>query len=212
MNLIFKSDVFIIKYFLTDTDLGYYGLSVSLCERIWILPESISLVVLAKAARSAGDSAVEVTARVCRITLGATVAICAPLVLIGPWLIPFLYGKEFYDAVLPFQLLLPGIALISIYLVLHSDLTGRGHARYTLLVFSVSLVVNIILNVLMVPRLGINGSALASSICYGGGSLWLAIIYARKYRLSLASMLLPTRRDVTELLQPLFRKILGSET
>lgn len=212
MNLIFRSDVFIIKYFLTDAELGYYGLSVSLCERIWILPESISLVVLAKAARSAGDSAVEVTARVCRVTLTATAVICLLLFVAGPWLIPFLYGKEFVDAILPFQLLLPGIALISIYLVLHSDLTGRGQARYTLIVFSVALVINIILNVTLVPRIGINGSALASSICYGVASIALAYLYARKYRMTLASMLIVTRSDIEEVLQPLFRKLRGSET
>ncbi|WP_026840903.1 oligosaccharide flippase family protein [Citrifermentans bremense] len=208
MNLIFRSDVFIIKYYLSDAELGYYGLSVSLCERIWILPESISLVVLTRAARSLDDHSVELTARVCRVTLWATLAICAALFLAGPYLIPLLYGNDFLPAVSSFQLLLPGIALISIYLVLHSDLTGRGYARYTLIVFSLCLVANVLLNVLLVPTMGINGSALASSICYGAGSLALAVIYARKYRLSAASLLLVNRSDVEDIVQPVVAKAL----
>jgi len=212
MNLIFRSDVFIIKYFLSDAELGNYGLGVSLCERIWILPESISLVVLAKAARSADDRDAAVTARVCRVTLAVTATVCAALFAAGPFIIPLLYGKDFSEAIRPFQLLLPGIALIAIYLVLHSDLTGRGYAKYTLQVFSVALVLNIILNIVLVPRYGIEGSALASSLCYGAGSVVLAAIYARKYGLTLASMLLLTRKDVEEIVRPLFKKLVGAST
>lgn len=209
MNLIFRSDVFMVKYFLTDTDLGYYGLGVSLCERIWMIAESIGVVVLMKAAQSLENDSVAATARVCRVTLWITVLSCVLLGLAAPLLIPFLYGASYAPAVIPLEVLLPGIAFISVFLVLHSDLTGRGQAKCTLYVFSCFLVVNIILNLILIPWAGIAGSALASTISYGGGSLTLAVCYARKYGIRVSELLIVERRDIDDILLPFLQRLAG---
>ena len=210
MNLIFRSDVFLIKHFLSDTELGYYGLGVSLCERIWILPESIGLVILAKAAHAMGDDSVASTARVCRLTLWLTVTGSMLLFVLAPFLIPALYGAPYAPAVLPLQILLPGIAMIAVFLVLHSDLAGRGEAKCTLYVFAVFLVVNVLLNLFLIPRLGIAGSAFASSVSYAGGAFTLAVAYARKYRISVGDLFLVNKEDWRQIIAPLLRKALGS--
>jgi len=208
MNLIFRSDVFLVKYFLSDIDLGYYGLGVSLCERIWILPESIGLVILAKAAHSTDDESTSATARVCRMTLWLTAGGSALLFILAPYLIPALYGTPFAPAILPLQILLPGIAMISVFLVLHSDLTGRGEAKCTLYVFLVFLILNVLMNIILIPRMGIAGSALSSSVSYGGGAFVLAVVYARKYQLRLKDLFFVNRDDWRQVVVPLFNKVL----
>jgi len=211
MNLIFRSDVFLVKYFLNDVELGYYGLGVSLCERIWMIPESIGVVVLMKAALSLEHDSVAATARVCRVTLWVTAACCLAFGAAAPWLIPFLYGSSYAPAVTPLEVLLPGIALISIFLVLHSDLTGRGEAKITLRVFSVFLILNVVLNVVLIPWLGIAGSALASTISYGGGSLTLALFYARRYGVRVSELLVLERRDIEDILLPFLQRLTGRQ-
>lgn len=209
MNLIFRSDVFLIKHFLTDTELGYYGLGVSLCERIWVLPESIGLVILAKAAHAMGEDAVSSTARVCRMTLWLTVSGSLMLFALAPYLIPALYGAPYAPAVLPLQILLPGVSMISVFLVLHSDLAGRGEAKCTLYVFFVFLLVNVLLNLVLIPRAGIAGSAFASSVSYAGGAFTLAVVYARKYRIPVMDLLFVNKDDWRQIIAPLLRKVLG---
>lgn len=209
MNLIFRSDIFLVKYFLNDIELGYYGLGVSLCERIWMIPESIGVVVLMKAAQALEHNSIAATCRACRVTLWVTAASCAALGLVAPWLIPFLYGASYAPAVLPLELLLPGIALISVFLVLHSDLTGKGEAKVTLTVFTIFLVLNVILNVIMIPWAGIAGSAVASTISYGGGSITLAICYSRKYGVRFSELLLLERRDIEDILLPFLHRLTG---
>lgn len=207
MNLIFRSDVFLVKYFLNDIQLGYYGISVSLCERVWMIPESVGLVVLMKAARSADDDSVHATARVCRVTLWLTAACCLLLGIVAPFVVPLLYGAAYVPAVLPLQILLPGIAFIAVFLVLHSDLTGKGQAKYTLYVFILCLILNIVLNTIFIPLIGISGSALSSTISYCAGSIALAVIYAKKYGIGITDLFILERRDIDELLIPLFNRL-----
>lgn len=194
MNLIYKSDVFIIKYFLTDAELGYYGLGVAVSEKIWILPESIGLVVLATAAQKNNNDSQQ-TALVCRITLFCALFLCIGLFFITPYLIPLLYSSDFLGAVLPLRILLPGIAFISVFMILHGDLTGRGNAMPTVVIFTAFLALNILLNFLWVPKLGIVGAAISSSLCYTGGALVLAGYYARTQNVSLRKLLLVDFED-----------------
>ena len=102
---------------------------------------------------------------------------------------------------------MPGIALISVFLVLHSDLTGRGKAKTTLRVFSCFLVVNVILNLILIPWAGIAGSAIASTISYAGGSLTLAVCYARTYGLKVSELLVLERRDIEDILLPFLQRL-----
>lgn len=189
MNLIYKSDVFLIKYFLSEADLGYYGLGVALSEKVWMIPESIGLVVLATAAQEYKENVAR-TALICRTTLFLAVTLCLLLYVMVPYLLPLLYSHDFEKAIVPFQVLLPGIAFISVFMVLHGDLTGRGRALPTVYIFAFFLLVNIGLNILWLPRMGIVGAALASSLSYSGGSLVLAAYYARMYSIPIRQLLL----------------------
>lgn len=199
MNMIFKSDIFLIKYFLTDNELGYYALSVSLGEKIWMLPEAIGLTLFASvAAKKQSDSAGR-TPKVCRVSLCVSIIAGMFLYICIPFLLPLLYGDKFIPSILSFKILLPGISFITIYLILNGDLAGRGKAIYTLYVFSCGLILNIVLNILMIPKLGINGAAVSSTIAYSASSLVLAFVYSRKYSVQMRDLLIIKMDDITEM-------------
>ncbi len=206
MNLIFKSDIFFIKYYLSDAELGYYGLSVSLGEKLWMIPEAIGLVLFATVASGKGNDSLAGTLRVCRVTLWLSLIAGLFLYIAIPILLPLLYGEQFLPALKSFRILLPGISLISIYLILHADLTGRGKAIYTLFIFSCGVLVNIILNIWFIPMYGIEGAALSSTITYGVSSIVLAFVFSRKYSISIMDLLVVKREDITDMYHLVLRK------
>ena len=92
---------------------------------------------------------------------------------------------------------------MAIFMTIHSDLAGRGRPEITLYVFSGALVVNIALNLFLIPKMGIEGAALASTASYTLGSLVLGYIFSRLTNTRLRDILLLQRSDIQN-----YRKIL----
>ena len=207
LNLNFRLDIFLIKYFLDNTQVGFYSLGVSLGEKMWLIPEAISLVLFASISNVDKKTADILTPKVCRITL--LFVSCAALVLLpsGNYIITLLYGNQFKPSVTPFIILLPGIVAMTLYLLIHSDLTGRGKARITLKVFSYALLLNFALNVLLIPKMGINGAALASTISYTLGAFWLCFEFSKETGINLNTILIFKKSDYRDYIAPLLRRI-----
>lgn len=199
LNLNYRADVFLIKFFLSDADLGNYALGVSLAEKIWMIPQSIGIILFSRVSNSTDGEANIITPKVCRSVLFISIMAGFVLYLLVPYVLPVLYGKDFTPSISSFRLLLPGIVLMAIFLVLHGDLSGRGKAWYALFIFGGALILNIALNILMIPRLGINGASIASSMSYGFGSLTLAYAFARRNNIKPWDVLLINRKDIQDL-------------
>jgi len=100
------------------------------------------------------------------------------LVAAGP-LVTLLYSSKFAGAVAPLRWLLPGIFMLSIGKVLVGELLAREKARYTVWASGAAVVTNIAGNLLLVPKMGIVGAALASSVSYSVLSGVLTWYYLR---------------------------------
>jgi Na+-driven multidrug efflux pump len=105
------------------------------------------------------------------------------------------------------MILIPGIISLTIYLILHGDLTGRGKAKLTLYVFFGALVLNIILNLFLIRAYGINGAALASTLSYSIGAFGLLFIFSRVNSVPLGNLLWLEKGDVYKYLIPFWVKM-----
>jgi len=61
--------------------------------------------------------------------------------------------------------------------VLGTDLAGRGKPMLNTYITGFSVVLNIILNILMIPRFGILGAALATAISYSTAFIIMVFVY-----------------------------------
>jgi len=160
-------------------EVGIYSLGVSVAEKLQYLPEALSLVLLSEVATSADADANRRTPRSLRSALWLLAAVAVFLGVSAGWLIPWVYGEAFAGSVMALRLLLPGMLGLTVYQLLHSDLTGRGRARVTVSVFSLALALNVALNLWWIPRWGAAGASLASTVSYSAGALGLVVCYRR---------------------------------
>jgi len=202
INLNFKADVILIKYYMNDTAVGLYTLAVTVVEKITLLPEAIGLVLFSKVSNITEEEAGKITPLVCRFSVLSSLIIGVILFISADFLIPFVYGKDFQLSVRPLLILIPGIISLTLYLILHGDLTGRGKAKITLYVFAFALLLKIMLNLFLIPLYGINGAALASTISYSLGALGLVGVFAKINSISMLSLLFPTREDFVRYIIP----------
>jgi len=74
-------------------------------------------------------------------------------------------------------------------------LNMTGHQRLCAKIFGTSALINVVLNALLIPQLGIVGAALATAATMILWNLWLLIMVARKLDLHPSLIRIPTLRQ-----------------
>ncbi len=162
-----RIDLFFINFFLNPFSAGIYFASVRLAEGVWLFSISTGTILLPKVASEKDPKRLkEFTPLVCRNVLAISLLIILALLIISGWLIAFLYSVEFLNAVAPFRILLVGILAVSGWHILANDLSARGKPMLNTYAIGASVILNIILNILFIPKWGINGAALATTVSY----------------------------------------------
>jgi O-antigen/teichoic acid export membrane protein len=146
-------------------------------EAMWLLANGVSTVVFPRVAASERAEANRMTAVVARNTLLATAIGCLAMLLLGRWLVQTIFTARMLPAVTPLLLLLPGTVALSFGKVASSYFGGIGKPIYGAYVAPINLVLTVLLDVVLIPRYGIEGAAVASTTIYTAGSAIALVIF-----------------------------------
>lgn len=198
-DLAYRGDMFLVGYFLVSSFVGYYSIAVGLAEAIWILPEALGNVLLPNVSRSTHEKSKIITAKVSRVSFFFCFLACLILAPLSRWVVVLFFGQEFSPAASCLRFLLPGILALSVWKVLSNDLIGRGHPLKYSFTSLLALVIMIFLDILLIPRFGINGAAIASSISYMSAAAAIVYIHLKLTGNSLKILLIPVKEDFISL-------------
>lgn len=192
----YRLDMFMVAYFLNVEAVGYYAIAVGIAEVLWLLPDSVGTVLFPRIASVNRKAADELTPRICRNTL--VLSVIAGLVLLASNrpLIRLLFGSAFLPSAGPLVILIPGVVALSISKVLTSDLAGRGRPEFGALSSASSLALNVPLNLILIPRLGIQGAAFASTVAYAVATGVVLRAFLGVSKESLVRTLIPAAGDL----------------
>jgi O-antigen/teichoic acid export membrane protein len=79
-------------------------------------------------------------------------------------IITTIFGGGFVHAVLPLQILIVGTVIFGVVKAIGGSTTGAGRPGIALKIVATSATINIVLNILLIPYLGIVGAAIATAI------------------------------------------------
>jgi len=196
-----RLDQAILAFMVGADHVGLYVVAVGFAERLRLLPSSISLAFLPRLANELSERQLQVP-RVYRYTVIISVVSMLAAAVVGAPAILLFFGREYTGAIVSFLCLLPGITVLGGSSILASDMAAREKPKYSVITGYTTLAVNVMLNLVLIPHLGIVGAAIASSISYSlAGVFWL-VFFKHESKLSL-SELVPNRQDVSYLLQQL---------
>jgi O-antigen/teichoic acid export membrane protein len=162
-NLNYRIDIIMLGNFgnVPIADIGIYGLAVQLAEKVGIVTDTAQEVLLSHLAK---DKKLSEVARVVRSCIFVTVIIAVVFFAVGKILIPFLYGEEFSGAYHVTSLcLISPIVIIVFKMVAQYNIVSSQQKRNALMLM-VGIAINIALNLLLVPALGIMGAACGTVI------------------------------------------------
>jgi O-antigen/teichoic acid export membrane protein/O-antigen ligase len=143
---------------------GVYAVALALAEILLIVPVAASLVLVPSVANGAADW--PAVARLARYTVAVTALGGVALAAAGPVVVPVLYGAGFAPAVPVLWALLPGLAVFAAARVAQSYLTAIDRPATIAAAAVVASLAGLGGLLVLVPRLGAAGAALATSAGY----------------------------------------------
>ena len=164
-----KLDVWMLGVLVADKDaVGIYALAAALNEGVTqlavVLQNNVNPVMARLLASGEVPELLELISRARRWFVPALIATCAAAAMLFPSVIPWLIGNPmFARGAGPFAILMAGIALASPYLPFsHVLLMAKRPGWHTVLLVA-TIAVNVIGNLLLIPRLGLSGAAISTA-------------------------------------------------
>jgi O-antigen/teichoic acid export membrane protein len=198
----YRVDLFLVASFRNFHDVGLYAVAVSVAQITWLVSTAAATVLLPRVASQQHDVARmgQIAARVGRITLVACVLTALGLAVAGHPLLREVYGPSYEPAIQALLLLLPGVAALGFAAALSAFIAGIGRPGVNLLIAGGALVVTLAADLSLIPRLGIDGAAIASSISYLVTALLTWVAFIRLAKVGYADPVVPRRADVVMLI------------
>jgi O-antigen/teichoic acid export membrane protein len=182
--LVLRIDLLMVQYMLGARESGYYSISSSLADYLRLLPTVVASILFAKlsASNDLGHKLALMKKSLC-----GTGAIVLPMglvaaVLAGP-AIRLLFGQAFAPSAASFIWLIPGTMALGMEGVAVQFLNSMGYPVSVIVVWFVSLALNVALNFWAIPAHGIIGASAVSSLTYIVTTvLILGIVFRGRYR------------------------------
>jgi O-antigen/teichoic acid export membrane protein len=187
---LYTADRFLIAHFLSEAQAGAYHAGFSLASRIldvlFIWFGAAGAPAMVHALETGGESALKATARQ-QLTTMAFVLFPAVggLIMVAPSLGGLVIGGPLRDAALRVTPLISIGALFSglnTYYFLQA-FTLAKKTRLLVVAMAIPAISNIVLNVLLIPRMGLVGAGLASALSFGMGLAGSWLLGLRTLRL-----------------------------
>ncbi|TGE27292.1 lipopolysaccharide biosynthesis protein [Hymenobacter metallicola] len=176
----YRLSYYFVAHYADARALGVLSVGVALAEAIWLIPRSTALVQYVDLVHATDKHAqVAPTLRIARLTLlSTTVAVLALIALPAP-VLTTVFGPEFGAARPVMVRLGPGVVAMAVNIMCSTYFAGVGRYRVNNLTTTIGLAVTLPACWLLIPDLGIEGAALATSLSYLASTAFLFYQFTR---------------------------------
>jgi O-antigen/teichoic acid export membrane protein len=176
--LSYRFDVMLVSLWVGQAALGVYAVGVLFAEALWLVPNALGTVLLSHTARSSKEDADRRIRLVFPVACWVVITGGALLSAVA-WFAPRAYlGSAYAQVPWVTWALMPGALALSGTKILSNDLTARGYPGINTVIAGCAMIITVIGDILLIPKHGIIGAAIASSIGYGA-SLGLTFLAFR---------------------------------
>lgn len=177
------ADTIFIGYFMTNGDVGVYRTAYQFTSLASLLSLAIATTLTPKISHWSANNEVDKIAPV--VTRGITFSFILAIpvafggILLSERLLYFFYGADFAEGSAVCSILF-NMQIISVFtLLLGVALTASDHARQAFYAAGIAALLNIALNVTLIPIFGINGAALATLISFSLNAILISHLLKR---------------------------------
>lgn len=190
LQLNYQGHVILLTRMSTMKEVGIFSLAANLAMMLWQLPNAAGIVIFARSAAAPDPRAFSVNvARAVRVALALVFGAAVVLYALAGIFIRWVFGAAYAESASVLRMMLPGIVAFTVFRVMNMDLAGRGKPHLALYSAVPALLVATALNVTLIPRMGAQASALASSLGLTLAAVVMSVVYSRETGLPLGEIL-----------------------
>ena len=185
-----RMDILMLGRMVDEAEVGRYGAAVRIIDVLVLMPRVMATAAFPAMRRTLDAEGRELTAMLVAKALRLTLLLCSAVALVvwilAPWALLWVTGREFVSATSTLRILALGVLLQATSYVFARLLVALERERDFLLIGILSLLCNFTLNLIWIPRWGIDGAALATVVSYVLNSLlYYGYSFAQGVRVSL---------------------------
>ncbi|WP_222919708.1 polysaccharide biosynthesis C-terminal domain-containing protein [Natrinema sp. SYSU A 869] len=168
---LYHIDIVMLHRFRTDAAVGNYRAALTIAEFLWFVPMAIQTVFVHSTSELWSQNRYRkisaLVSRTTRYTFLLTAVMAVGLAALADVAVPIYFGAEAEPAITPLLLLLPGALGFALARPVLAVSQGEGTLRYPVVATGGAALINLVLNAALIPRYGMQGAAVATSIGYG---------------------------------------------
>lgn len=194
-TLNYRIDVMMLRQYdsITNAMVGVYSLGISLSDKIVLIPDTLKGVLVSKLTKGAEHDEV---AKVCRLGFWTSLVLCLLIFALGKPVIHLLYGAEYDGAYSVVLITAAGIlAVIFFKLIAQYNIVNKKQ-KLNVLLLSVAIVVDVVLNLIFIPLWGIQGAAFATSVGNLACGITFVLYFSRISGIPVSKMILIQKEDI----------------
>ncbi len=178
ITLLLKVDIFILAKYVENYQLGFYTFAGLLADKIFLITEILNPLIFQYLSDKSGKDRWRITKNLFLIFLVVGGVIGLAIYLAAYTFIP-LFFPQYTASLAVLAIILPGTFSIAQYHIIHAYFLASDRIMLITKISTITLCLNIILNILIVPSYGIWGAAYVTLTTYSFLMLTSLAIFIR---------------------------------
>jgi len=179
-----------------QSNFGVYNTAMTMMQQVWILPDAVSQVIMSRIASMKEQSdKLKLTLISSKIVTYITIFSALLLVWVAQIFVPIIFPM-YVGALAPLYYLIVGSVFISYAKVLNNSIAAYGRPELNIIPTALGIVSNILFSLLLIPVMGMNGVALATSISLTVQGLTSIIIFCTFTKTPFYKLIIPSKEEI----------------
>lgn len=163
-----QTDKFMLKHMISSEEIGYYSTAQTFCT-LWCfvlvaIIDSMYPSILGAINEKDEPRFNRLNILLYRIVFYVSIGVSTMICIIAPFIIPALYGEAFLPAVNPLRIITWYTAFSYLGVAREAWIVGKNRQKYLKYIYFFAAISNVLLNLILIPRWGSSGAAVASLI------------------------------------------------
>jgi len=194
----YRLDQWILGAVAGSRELGLYSVAVAWSSALFYLPTTLTAVQRPDLVRASQEDAARRASLIFRTAVLVTVVPALVMIAAAPFLCATIMGEAFRGSIDDLRVLTLGVFGVIALKLLGNAITAQRKPGLASIAIGIGFACTVVLDILLIPRYGGLGAALASSVAYTLGGLIIGVIFVRALR-ARPSELVPRAKDVPSL-------------